>query len=285
MKIFLIGGSGLLGTNIAEQGRNIGAEVWATHHNCPSDQTDIELDKTDERRTAALIQEYDPDIIIDTAAFHSVDDCETNRARAWNVNANGTGNVAQASNAVNAHLIYISTDYVFGDGVRNPPYSEKAEISPVNYYGWSKAAGEQAARVAESSTVLRPSVIFGSASSNFITWARNQLQSGDRIDIVNDQISSPTYAPDLARACIDMARRQLTGTYHAGGPEMTSRYEFTKKFAGVLGYNRELVSPISSEKLGQAAERPKNCSLDSNKLYETLDFQFRTPEQAFENLA
>ena len=152
----------------------------------------------------------------------------------------------------------------------------------MNYYAHTKYAGEQAAKIADRSTVLRPSVIYGLASGNFVTWALGELDAGNEIDIVDDQISRPTFAPDLATACVDVVETGQEGVFHATGPESMSRYEFTLELASVYGYDADLVSPISTEEFGQEAARPRDSSLDSSKLYEALGWEFRAPRAGFE---
>jgi len=284
MKLLVIGGSGLVGTNIVKMASETGAEVHATFHNTETERTDSQLDKTNTDRTISLIKDLDPDVVIDTAAFHAVDDCETEREKAWAVNAAGTRNAAFAADKVGAHFIYLSTDYVFNGEPFEAPYTEDDPVSPLNYYARTKYAGEQAAQIADTATVLRPSVIYGTASSNFVTWALGELQEGNELDIVDDQVSTPTYARDLAQACLEVADRELTGVYHAAGPESLSRYEFTVTLAEVCDFDPELVLPISTEELGQEAPRPADSSLDSTRLYDMIDSTFQHPSEAFEEI-
>lgn len=284
MELLVIGGSGLVGSNIVEVASNTDTDVYATYHTSPTNQTERQLDKTDTERTAAVIREIEPDIVVDTAAFHAVDECEKKRKRAWDVNAAGTRNVAVAADEHDAHYIYLSTDYVFSGDIADAPYSETDPVSPLNYYARTKYAGEQAAQIADTVTILRPSVIYGINTENFVTWALSELEDGNELDIVDDQVSNPTYAPDLAEACMEIADRKLTGVYHAAGPESLSRYEFTTTLAKVCGYDPDLVSPISTEELGQKAPRPRDSSLDSSSLYATIDHDFCRPNQAFEKI-
>lgn len=284
MKLLVIGGSGLVGSNIVDQAIDHDIRVRATYHSKETDNTDTELDKTNAERTATIIRQFDPNIVVDTAAFHAVDDCETERDRAWTVNAAGTRNAAAAADAVDAHFIYLSTDYVFSGDPTEAPYSEDDPVSPLNYYARTKYAGEQAAQIPDAATVLRPSVIYGLASSNFVTWALGELEDGNELDIVDDQVSTPTYAPDLAQACLEVAEQGVIGVYHAAGPESLSRYEFTLQLAEICGYDPDLVSPISTGEFGQEAPRPEDSSLDSTTLYEQIDQSFKRPEQAFREL-
>jgi dTDP-4-dehydrorhamnose reductase len=284
MDIFVVGGSGLVGTNIVETAQADGDRVNATYNTTKKDNTDIQLDKTDKEETVTAIRRVDPDVVIDTAAFHAVDDCETNRERAWRINASGTKNAAVASDRVDAHFVYLSTDYVFPGEPSDAPYKQKDSVAPVNYYAETKYAGERAARIANDATILRTSVVYGLTGDNFVTWALSELEAGNKIQIVDDQVSTATYAPDLARACLEVARGAYTGVFHATGPVAQSRFEFTRQLADVCGYDSDLVSPLTTEELGQKAPRPTNGSLDSTDLYETIDYQFREPATAFEEI-
>lgn len=281
MRVLVIGGSGLVGTNIVSLVSEADAEIYATYRETPVDHAGIELDKTNAERTQTVVQEVNPDLIVDTAAFHAVDDCETERDQAWSVNATGTRNVAVAANDTNVHLVYLSTDYVFPGKPAETPYVESDSVSPLNYYAETKYAAEQAAKIADRATILRPSVIYGLASRNFVTWALGELEEGNELTIVNDQTSAPTYAPDLAEACLKVFKRELTGLYHATGPQSINRYEFTKVLAEEFDFNTELVDPISTEEFGQEAPRPEDSTLDSSCLYEAINYDFKSPREAF----
>ena len=284
MRVLVIGGSGLVGKNVIQLCGERGFEVRGTYLTSSSKHLDQKLDKTDAEKTTELVSGYDPDIVIDTAAFHAVDDCETQRERAWAVNATGTRNAAVAANGVGAHFVYLSTDYVFGGDPREAPYTEGDPVSPLNYYAQCKYAGEQAAKIADVSTVLRSSVIFGLLNDNFVTWVLSELRSGNELKIVDDQTSTPTYAPDLADACLTVGTEGLTGLYHATGPACLSRFEFTRKLAEIVGYDPGQISPTSTEKLGQTADRPTDGSLDSTALYDAIGWEFQEPTQAFQKL-
>jgi dTDP-4-dehydrorhamnose reductase len=287
MKLLVVGGTGLVGTHVVDTAIQRGHEVSWTYFS--SDVQNIshahQLDKTKVDAVDALIANIRPDAVVDTAAFHDVDACEVDRARAWSVNAQGTRNVAAAANAIDAHYIYISTDYVFAGDSEHAPYTEEKEVNPVNYYAQTKYAGEVAARLASTWTVLRTSVVYGLAKPNFITWVVQQLRESKPVSIVNDQISTPTYAPDLAEACVKIVESATAGIYHAAGPESLSRYEFTLRLANVCGFDVTLIDPISTKELGQYALRPSDGSLDSSRLYELMDREFTPPDAAFSKMA
>lgn len=281
MRVLVIGGSGLVGTNIVSTAKDTDADVYATYRETSVDHADIELNKTNAKRTLNVVEDVNPDLIVDTAAFHAVDDCEMDRDRAWSVNATGTRNVAVAANAADAHLVYISSDYVFSGDPAETPYIESDPVSPLNYYGETKYAGERAAKIADRVTILRPSVIYGLVSENFVTWALRELKKGNELTIVDDQISVPTYALDLAKACLQVPESELTGLYHAAGPQSINRYEFTEELAEVYNFDTELVKPISTKELGQEAPRPEDSTLDSSRLYEAISYDFKRPHDAF----
>ena len=285
MHILVIGGTGLIGSNIVRNAETAGHRVSSTWHTNDDGSAEYRLDKTDTQDVTDLIDELRPDAVIDTAAFHDVDACESQRDEAWSVNAAGTRNVAAATAAVDAHYVFLSTDYVFpGDGAGSP-YEPEDPVAPANYYARTKLAGEQAARIPENWTVLRTSVVYGTERENFVTWALSELDAGNELTIVDDQISSPTYAPDVARASVHVAERGVTGTHHAAGPVSVSRYEFTRRLAEVYGYETDRISPISTEAFGQTAPRPTDSTLDSTGLYELLEWRFETPRDAFAEMA
>jgi dTDP-4-dehydrorhamnose reductase len=277
MDVLVIGASGLVGSNVAERFGRDGFDVVGTYRTSPTERAGVYLDKTDPRATAELVGDGDPDVVVDTAAFHDVDACETRRDRAWSVNAAGTRNVAAAAGAAEAHLLYLSTDYVFGGDSGPAPYVESDPVSPRNYYGASKYAGETAAGAATDATILRPSVVYGASGRNFMTWLLDELAEDRPVQIADDQVGSPTHAPDLAEACLRLARRHETGLFHAGGSEPMSRYAFARQIATAHGYDPGLVTPVETETLGQRALRPQDSSLDSTKLYRRIDHSFRNP--------
>lgn len=284
MSVVVIGGSGLVGTNVVRLFQERGDTVVGTYRSNETATATEQLDKTDKTAVDSIVRAQDPDLVVDTAAFHSVDDCETERDRAWRVNAQGTRNVAVAADAVDAHYVFVSTDYVFPGDPEETPYTEDDRVAPLNYYARTKLAGEQAARIPEKWTVLRGSVIYGLASDNFLTWVLGELDDGNDVDIVDDQVSRPTYAPDLARSCVDIGDQAITGLYHAAGPRSLSRYEFTTLLADRMGLDRSLVSPITTEALGQDAPRPADSSLDATRLYDAIGSEFTAPEAAFEEI-
>lgn len=286
VEVLVVGASGLVGQNIVAECRTRDIAVTGTHHDTPlTSPIDTDrLDKTNRDAVDEYVRSVDPDIVVDTSAFHDVDACETQRQRAWAVNAAGTSHVAEVADLIGAHLLYLSTDYVFRGDPDRAPYTESDGVSPVNFYARTKYAGEQASMITDAHTVVRTSVVYGSERANFVTWALEKLEADNEVKIVDDQISTPTYAPDLARACVDLAADGHTGLYHAAGPKSSSRYQFTRTLATTFDIDTDLVTRISTAELGQDAVRPSDSSLDSTQLYDDIGWEIAPPTRAFERL-
>jgi len=282
MKILVIGGGGQLGTKIVEQARKIHF-LHATYMTRKPrlEETRIHhADKTNRDTIQSLIRRLKPDAVIDTAAIHNVDYCETHREEAYRVNVEGTRNIAEVCGSLGAKMVFISTDYVF-DGKKGL-YKETDPANPVNYYGQSKLEGEKAVREAcENYVIARTSVIYSwvSASTlqsssgkplNFAMWLTQKLGKGEHVNIVTDQYSSPTLADSLAETLIKACKQDVTGLYHIAGKTRISRYDFTLKLAEKMGYDKSLIHPISSSSLKQVAKRPMDSSLDVGKIERTL---------------
>jgi len=218
------------------------------------------------KKDMVLIKKLSPEIIIHTAALTNVDYCETNKEKAWNVNVEGTRNIAEVSREVNSKLIYISTDYVF-DGEKGM-YKEDDRTNPVDYYGKTKLEGEKAVReLCDDYIIARTSVLYGwHPKPNFVTWVIGKLEQGHSINIVEDQFNSPTLADDLAELISELIDKNETGIFHTAGSERISRFKFVEKVAEVFNLNRNLINPISSDELDWIAKRPTDSSLDVSKV-------------------
>jgi dTDP-4-dehydrorhamnose reductase len=235
------------------------------------------LDKTKRDQVMELVEKVRPEVVFDTGALQNVDYCEANPQEALAVNRDGTRNLAEACSLYGARFIFVSTDYVFdGEG---GPYSEDDAANPVNAYGLSKLEGERAALEAcAGCVVVRPSVVYswvapgdGGASSsgkplNFGAWLIRQLQTGKQLTIVDDQFGSPTLADDLASAMMALASSSASGVVHTAGSTVLSRYEFALRMAKAVGLDESLLHPVKSSQFKQAARRPANCALISEKL-------------------
>lgn len=296
MRLLIIGGGGQLGSKLVELAKP-NFEVYATYMTrrppLEGDRS-IPLDKRHRDRVFALFKELKPDVVIDTGAIHNVDYCETHRDEARAVNVEGTKNLAEACEAHDAKFVFVSTDYVF-DGTKGN-YSEEDVVNPVNYYGLTKLEGERAvARACSRYAIARPSVIYGYVPSasrsssgkpmNFAVWLIQKLRSGEPAKIVTDQYSSPTLVDSLAKALLRLAEGDEIGIFHVAGRSRLNRYEFALKIAERIGLDSELISPITTDQLKQAARRPMDSSLKVDKVERSLGLRMLTIDEALREFA
>jgi len=204
-----------------------------------------------------------PDFIIHTAAFTNVDLSEKLREDAWKINVKGVEYIAEAARAIDAHIIHISTDYIF-DGKKGP-YDENAIPDPVGYYGRTKLASENTLRISGTFfTILRTNVLYGIALNSrpdFVRWVINSLSKNENIRIVKDQINNPTFIDDLVQGVNKIIEFRKTGIYNIGGKEFLSRFDFTIRIAEFFNLNKNLITPITTDELKQPARRPLKSGL------------------------
>ena len=294
MRVLVVGGGGQLGTKIIEEGKGR-FELYATYQTRkpPLDSPAIfQVDKTSREGLLAVFRKAKPDVAVDTAALHNVDYCETHKDEAWEVNVQGTRNVAEACQNQGARMIFISTDYVF-DGKRGT-YVEDDQPNPINYYGLSKLEAEKmVAQVCRTHVIARPSVIYSYTSSsqrasssgkplNFAMWLTQKLACHESVKVVTDQYSSPTLADNLAEAVLRLAESDRTGIFHTAGCTRLSRFEFALEIARKLGFDEKLVTPIETSQLKQVAKRPMDSSLNAGKVKKQLGIEMWKIEDALE---
>lgn len=298
MKLLVIGGSGLLGYKIAELAARE-HETFFTYNYRPAtieNTTGLKLDKCDRTGTSEMIRKIKPDVVVDTAAQHNVDYCETHKEEAWKVNVEGTKNVVDGCRQAGAKMVFLSTDYVF-DGTKGR-YSEQDQPNPINYYGKTKLEAENLLKNAGiPTTIARTSVIYGwnpseiaglksssGKSANFVIWALGKLKAGEEVKTVTDQYSSPTLADNLAEALLAIALSDEQGVYHTAGRSCLNRYDFTLKIAQVFGFNSDLIKPVTSEAFKQAAQRPMRCCLDVSKTEQTFNVKLLDAESGLHKM-
>ncbi|MBM3327000.1 MAG: dTDP-4-dehydrorhamnose reductase [Calditrichaeota bacterium] len=289
MKILITGANGLLGQKLL---RTLSADYYDIfgvdlHPEpfCPDvDFTYAALDLTDRRKTLERIAAWQPAVIVHTAAMTDVDGCESRREDCWRINVSATETIAKTAKSCSAHLIYISTDYVF-DG-KSGPYDETAVPNPLGFYGKSKLAGENVVRGAEIDwVILRTIVLYGTGrrvKSSFITWLLAQLRSGKPVKIVNDQWGNTTIVDDLASAIDRVIMLQKTGLFNVAGRTFQTRYDMALTAAQIFDLDASLISPISTSEFKQPAPRPLRSGLIVTKAERELYLTFRSTEQALE---
>ena len=257
MKFFITGINGQLGHDInLELLRRGYTDIYAPSSN--------EINITDNDAVEKAIINYQPNIIFHCAAYTAVDKAEDDKDTCYAVNVIGTRNIVESAKKINAKIIYISTDYVF-DGTKNGYYTESDSVNPINYYGQTKYLGEEETRRYNNHIITRISWVFGINGKNFVKSMLNLAESRDSLNIVNDQIGSPTYTKDLSKLLVDMALSDKTGTYHVTNDGFCSWFEFAKYIFETNDIDI-VVNPISTSEYPTRANRPHNSKLSKEKL-------------------
>ena len=258
MRVVVTGGTGMLGTSVCKSFRTEGHSVRAL------DSKDADITDADACRSSIVT--FEPDLVIHCAAMTNVDACELDPDAAFMVNANGARNAAEAAKSVGATFVYVSTDFVF-DGKKTVPYTESDSTNPINVYGASKLAGEQSVlAVSSESFIVRTSWLFGSAGKNFPKTILRLAKERTSIDVVSDQIGSPTYVDDLAGSILDIVNSSSFGIYHVANSGQCSWFEFAKAILDVHEINNVKVNPISSTMWQSPTKRPKYSVLRSETM-------------------
>ena len=226
-----------------------------------------EMDITDAGACQRVIKEAKPDAVIHCAAYTAVDAAEDNVELCRKVNGEGTRNIARVCRDLNIKMMYISTDYVFnGQGER--PWEPDDYREPLNVYGQTKYEGELAVEeLVENFFTVRIAWVFGRGKNFIKTMLRLGRENG-AVNVVNDQIGSPTYTYDLARLLVDMIQTEKYGRYHATNEGICSWYEFACEIFRQAGMTEVKVTPVSSGQFQAKAKRPMNSRMSKEKLTE-----------------
>jgi dTDP-4-dehydrorhamnose reductase len=262
MRVLITGAGGQLGQEVV-------AVLTATSHREILAVDHHALDISDRERVLQVCGEWRPEVIINAAAFTAVDDCETKMDQAWAVNCLGPRNLAEGARLVGAHLVHISTDYVF-DGTLPRPYTEWDRPNPLSVYGLSKLAGErEVLGLLPEAAVVRTSWVCGSHGRNMLkTVLRLAAAPGAELRMVDDQRGCPTFADDLAHMVARLAISRMPGTFHVTNQGPTTWYGFACDVLAVAGGDPKRVRPISTGELQppRSAHRPANSVLDNAAL-------------------
>ncbi|SMG37406.1 dTDP-4-dehydrorhamnose reductase [Paenibacillus aquistagni] len=227
--------------------------------------TRTEMDIVDQAQVMHTLVPLKPDVIIHTAAYTQVDQAESERDLAYQVNAYGARNVACAAAAIDAKLIHISTDYVF-DGRANKPYDEFTPVRPVNVYGASKHAGEELVMQCHRKTFLiRTSWVYGHHGHNFVKTMLRLAKSQSELKVVHDQIGCPTYTMDLAERLVDLLFTECYGVYHITNAGSCSWYEFACAIMEEKGLQVKVRS-VPTSQFPRPARRPSYSVLEGMAL-------------------
>lgn len=266
----VLGAAGMLGTDVARV-------LAATHQVLPRNRKDWDI--TDATACLADLTATKPQVVINCAAFTGVDDCESQPDQAFLVNGEAVRHIVEACQVSGCRLIQISTDYVF-DGRKDKPYREEDIPHPLNIYGQSKLRGEEYALKAERSLIVRTSWLYGRNGANFVDTILTLAKERKVLTVVDDQLGSPTYTPDLAAAIAKLVEKEVTGVMHVTNSGFCSWYEFAGEILKMAGKSGVSVLPIKSADLNRPARRPPFSALDGSRYAAIAGKALRTWQEA-----
>ena len=267
--VLVTGASGQLGTELRM--------VHNSLEGCRFFFTDIELDITDADAVISFVAQNHIDIIVNCAAYTNVDKAEDDFERADLINHKGVANLACAAKQAGASLIHISTDYVFGGG-GNVPYTEQMPVAPLGVYGVTKLSGENAIKSVMGEdgdyVILRTAWLYSPYGNNFMKTMLRLTAERDSINVVFDQVGTPTYAADLAQVILGCIRsNKLQGIYHFSNEGVCSWYDFALEIAKLCGHNNCKISPCHSDEFPSKVRRPSYSVLDKTKIKQALGIE------------
>jgi len=278
MKIFITGGSGLLGCALSFELIKKNEIISGYHHNYigikNNNFSSVNIDICD-INSLKDIENRSPDVIIHTAALTDLELCEKNPEMAYKINVEGTENILRIAKDCTAKLVYICTDYIFDGKIGN--YSESDKLNPLSVYAKTKLQGEELIKKNYDDFISIRTSLYGWDLNklSFAPWILNSLSEDKRISLLSDQISSILFTNDLARILSEMLEHNLNGIYNVASSDSMSKYNFALKIAEIFGLNGNLIEPITLENLTKkhslSANRPENVSLDCSKVENALD--------------
>lgn len=266
MNILLTGSHGQLGTHLTKLAPS-SAHRWFF--------TDVEeLDITSREAMDTFVKQNGIALIVNCAAYTNVDKAESDEAAALRINGDAVGYMADAMKEVHGTLIHISTDYVFGGTPHNTPCTEELEANPTGAYGRTKLAGEEAARRC-CSLVFRTSWLYSEYGKNFLLTMLRLTAEKPQLSVVFDQVGTPTYAGDLAKAIFTIIEngdfQRHEGTYHYANEGVCSWYDFTMEIARQAGHSNCHIMPCHSDEYPSPVKRPAYSVLDKTKFKKTFN--------------
>ena len=294
-KLFIFGLGSLTGLKLAKLAETkykiIGSYNSRIEDKNCYDSSQLDICDFDKVKNILILK--NPDYVVNAAALNNVDYCEKDPLLANNINYHAVKNISNVCQKNNIKFIQLSTDSVF-DGQKKSPYVETDKQNPINVYGQTKHLAELEVSKNPNNLIVRASILYGwlpehfsslPTSSmkqyNFGLWLINSLKKRERIKIITDELSSPIIADDFAQSILYLISNNNSGVFHSAPKTVISRYDFSLKFAKILGLNHELIEPITNQELGRNVKTALNKCLNSTKL-ENVGFKFLNLAESFE---
>jgi len=267
--ILVMGSTGQLGSELKEL-----ATAYPQYKFVFLSRSELPIENAEAIESAFAL--HRPQYVINCAAYTAVDKAESEKEQALAINATAVGLLARAAKKFSARFIHLSTDYVF-DGSCRQPLKEDAAVAPVNFYGETKLRGEEEAlRENPESLIIRTSWVYSFYGKNFVKTMIRLMHERESIGVVNDQIGSPTYAADLARAVMQIisSGKWVPGIYNFSNEGVISWFDFANEIKKLINSSC-VVNPLSTEQFPTPAKRPKYSVLDKTKIQQTFSVQLR----------
>jgi dTDP-4-dehydrorhamnose reductase len=267
----VVGASGQIGEHCLSALNSIGGMSALGTYKQHSRPGLVPLDVTDVREFDRVVKEHRPEVVYLTACVANVDYCEAHADTAYETNVVGVRNAVNVANQHGCKLVYMSSEYLF-DGAAGP-YDEYAAPRPVSVYGLQKLGAEHyIAAFANDWLIIRTTVVYSweSQGKNFLYRLRSSLNEGQQLRVPADQVSSPTYAPDLVQAMIQLVQQGERGVFNVAGSRIANRYVFALAAADAFGLDPTLIVPVATADLNQPARRPLNAGLIVRKVERAL---------------
>jgi len=287
MKYLVTGSAGLIGNQLVHDLEKSGEIVYSCYNNMkPVYGIPTKLNLLNLEDIHKIFKKFQPDVVIHSAALTDVEKCEVDPQLANSLNVKATEVIAKEVEKISSYLMYISTDYIF-DG-KSGFYKETDSTNPLNNYGKTKLLGEKFIENETSKwSIIRTSTPFGihSFKKTFPVWVYENLKINKKINILEDQFTSPTYVPNLSKMILEITSRSLEGFFHLSGSTKISRFEFAKMIATKLNLDLSLLNPVKIDNMAWKANRPIDSSLDVSKINAILKTKPYTIKQSLDDYA
>ncbi len=285
LKFLVTGAAGLIGNQVARDLSKYN-EVFSCYNQSQSQfGTPMKMDLQNHTMISDVLSEVKPNIVIHLGAMTGVDLCEKNESDAFDINSKATEVIAKKCSEFNSFLIYVSTDYVF-DG-QSGMYNEDDLPNPISVYGKSKLDGEIAVQsFASDWCIARTSTPYGvhSTKKSFPLWIIDTVKRNKKVHIVTDQMTSPTYVPNLSKMLMEISEKKITGIIHAADTTRISRYSMAELIFDKFNLDKNLLKPVITNEMKWDAKRPKDSSLNVTKASSLLDNKPQPLEQSLNKL-
>ncbi len=286
MKLFILGGSGLLGHELTKRASLL-HEVFATHNNNNLKISNISAIKfcfpNDLENLEKILVLERPNVVINLIGKSNLDYCEQNKDIVFKLNVILTEKISNICKKINSKMIHISTDLVF-DG-KDGNYKENDKTNPINYYGYTKQMSEKKVLCNSINVVIRTSLVYDlELKASFPKFVFEKLSNTEKINAFDDVFTTPILVDELSECILKIITSDKSGVFHIAGDDCISRFEFAKIIAKKLGFYEKLIIPSSAKSIEQKISRPQNSCLNNNKIKDTLGMKFTSIEENLDKL-